>query len=500
MGLADRVLSTVERAGNRLPDPATLFVALAAATLALSAVGEAAGWSVVHPGDGSTVPVVSLLNAAGVRRMLTEAVTVFTGFPPLGVVLVMLLGIGVAEASGLFGAVLRALVAAVPARWMTAAMVFAGVNASLAADAGFLVLLPLAAAVFVGAGRHPLAGLALAYGAISGGFSANLLITGLDPLLAGLTTSAARLVDPDYTVDPTANWYLMIAGVFLLTAVGAWVNDHVVEPRLGTWTPPPGFAAEPVVEAAAEARGLKAAAAAVVVVGAAALALTLPEGAALRDADGGTGPLFKALVPLLAAAFFAAGVAFGAATGAIRSDKDVVAMASGALGQMGSYLVLAFCAAQFLAWFNWSNLGIVLAVRGADGLVALGLGGAPLLAGFVLLSASINLMIASASAKWAVIGPIFVPMLMLLGFSPEVVQAAYRVGDSCTNPVSPLMPYLPVALVFARKYTPELGVGTLLSLLLPYSAAFVLTWLPLLIGWVALGWPLGPGAPLTWAP
>jgi aminobenzoyl-glutamate transport protein len=205
-------------------------------------------------------------------------------------------------------------------------------------------------------------------------------------------------------------------------------------------------------------------------------------------------------VPLLAAAFFAAGVAFGAATGAVRSDKDVVRMASGALGQMGSYLVLAFCAAQFLAWFNWSNLGIVLAVRGADLLVALGLGGAPLLGGFVLLSATINLMIASASAKWAVIGPIFVPMLMLLGFSPEVVQAAYRVGDSCTNPVSPLMPYLPVALVFARKYTPELGVGTLLSLLLPYSVAFLLTWMPLLLVWVALGLPLGPGAPLAWAP
>lgn len=500
-GRVERVLRWVERTGDRLPDPATLFGVLAGLVVGVSVIGAAAGWSVKHPGDGSDVVVKSLLEPDAARRLLTDAVANFAGFPPLGVVLVTLLGIGVAEGSGLFDALLRAAIVSVPRRWLTPMFLFAGINASIAADAGFLVLCPLGAAAFLGAGRHPLAGVALAYAAISGGFSANLLITGLDPLLAGLTTSAARLVDPAYTVDATANWYLMAVSVFLLTAVGTVVNDRFVEPRLGPWTGAAVDEAAPSpVDPSAERRGLWGAAAAGLLWAAAVAALAGPEGALLRDADGGLAPLFKALVPLLAIGFFAVGVGFGVGAGTIRSDRDVVRMASAAMSTMGSYLVLAFFAAQFLAWFNASNLGVVLAVNGATALASVGLGSTALLAGFIALAASLNLMIASASAKWAVMAPVFVPMLMLLGVSPEVTQAAYRVADSCTNPISPLMPYLPIALLYARRYVPQAGVGTMMTLLLPYSLAFLASWVPVFLVWAWLGLPMGPGAPSTWAP
>jgi len=499
--LALRLLDGVERVGNRLPDPLTLFVALGAAVLLASWLAARAGVSVTHPGTGATVAASNLLSAEGLRRILTGLVPNFAAFPPLGTVLVAMIGIGVAERSGLVAAALRSLVAAVPPSLLTATLVFAGVMSSVASDAGYVVLTPLGALLFAGVGRHPIAGLAAAFAGVSGGFSANLLLTSLDPLLAGLTQPAARLVDPGYTVQPTANYYFMAASVLLVTAVGTVVTSRFVEPRLGPWKGGAAAADAPLgALEPGEKRGLLAAGAAFLLVTGLAAALTLPRGGVLRAPDGAPTPFFESIVPLIFAAFLLPGLAYGIAARTIRSDKDVARMAGETLGTMGPYIVLAFAAAQFVAWFGWSNLGLILAVTGAEVLQALGLDGIALLLGFVAVSAVINLFIGSASAKWAIMAPVFVPMLMLMGYSPEVVQATYRVGDSVTNIVTPLLPYFPIIVAFARKYDPAVGIGTLLSAMLPYSIALAIAWTAMLLLWLGLGIPVGPDVPIHYPP
>lgn len=495
-GWLARALDGIERAGNRLPDPLTLFAIAVALVVVGSGLAVLGGVTATHPGTGEVVRPVNLLSRAGVRRMLVEMVPNFTSFPPLGTVLVVMLGIGVAERSGLVAAALRRLVTAVPPLLLPATLVFAGIMSSLAADAGYVVLTPLGAVVFAGVGRHPLAGLAAAFAGVSAGFSANLLVTSLDPLLAGITQPAARLVDPDYVVDPTANYYFMVVSTILLTAVGTIVTTRLVEPRLGAWR----GAVETVAvgPAATERRGLRAAGGATLAV--LALVALLAATGVLRDDAGGWQPFFTALVPLLMLVFFVPGLAYGRAAGTIRSDRDVAAMTADTMATMGSYVVLAFVAAQLVAYFAWSNLGLIVAVHGAGALKALGIGGPPLLVGFVLVSAIVNVLIGSASAKWAIMAPVFVPMLMLLGWAPETVQALYRVGDSVTNAVTPLLPYFPIVITFARRYDPEAGIGTLVAAMLPYSVAFLLAWLLLLLPWLALGIPLGPGAPIHWSP
>jgi aminobenzoyl-glutamate transport protein len=495
-GWLARILDGIERAGNRLPDPLTLFVIAAAIVVVASGLATLAGVTATHPGTGEVVRPVNLLSRAGLRRMLVEMVPNFTAFPPLGTVLVVMLGIGVAERSGLVAAALRRLVTAVPAMLLPATLVFAGVMSSLAADAGYVVLTPLGAVVYAGVGRNPLAGLAAAFAGVSAGFSANLLVTALDPLLAGITQPAAQLVDPTYVVDPTSNYYFMVVSTVLLTVLGTIVTTRVVEPRLGEWTGAVDAGGE--APKGAERRGLVAA-------GLGALGVTVVVGAlvaagVLRDADGSWAPFFGALVPLLMLFFLVPGLAYGLVAGTIRSDRDVAAMASDTMATMGSYVVLAFVAAQLVAYFAWSNLGLIVAVQGAGVLKALGIGGLPLLVGFVLVSATVNLLIGSASAKWAIMAPVFVPMLMLMGYAPETTQVAYRVGDSVTNVVTPLLPYFPIVISFAQRYDRRAGLGTLVAAMLPYAVTFLIGWLLLLVLWIALGVPLGPGAPIHWAP
>lgn len=500
-GIATRLLDAIERVGNRLPDPLTLFVLLGAAVLLVSWLAARAEISVVHPGTGETVAAVNLLSAAGIRRIATGLVDNFAAFPPLGTVLVAMIGIGVAERSGLIASALRALVAAVPARLLAATLVFAGVMSSMAADAGYVVLTPLGAVLFAGTGRHPIAGLAAAFAGVSGGFGANLLLTSLDPLLAGLTQPAAQLVDPGYVVQPTANYYFMAASVALVTAVGTFVNARFVEPRLGPWRSD-AAAGDGAFGALApvERRGLVAAAIAFLAVAIATLALVLPAGAPLRAEDGSLAPFYESLVALIFVAFLVPGLAYGLVARRIRSDREAVAMIGETLATMGPYVALAFVAAQFVAWFGWSNLGLILAVKGASVLQSLGLNGVPLLLGFIAVSAFLNLFIGSASAKWAIMAPVFVPMLMLMGHSPELVQAAYRVGDSSTNIVTPLLPYFPIVIAFARRHDPQAGIGTLISAMLPYSVAFLIAWSAFFLIWIGIGLPLGPDAPLTWQP
>jgi aminobenzoyl-glutamate transport protein len=496
-------LDFVERVGNRLPDPVTLFVLFAVLVVVVSAVAARAGVAVAHPTTGETIAVVDLATGAGVRRMLTEAVKNFAAFPPLGTVLTVMIGAGVCEKSGLFGALLRQLVRAVPRSALTAALVFAGVNASAAADAGIVVLTPLGALLFASVGRHPMVGLIAAFVGVSGGFSANLFITALDPLVAGLTETGARLVDPGYRVHATANYYFMFASTFLLTVVGTIVTHRWVEPRLGKWQPPDGAAVDEGTLGpldAREKRGLAVAGLGFVALCALVALVVVPQGAPLRAADGSFGPFFDAIVVLVTLAFLVPGILYGVAVGKIGSDRDVAELAGQALATMAGYIVLAFAAAQFIAYFAWSNLGLVMAVKGAAGMKALGLGGMPLVIALVLVSATVDLLIASASAKWAALATVFVPMMMLLGLSPELTQAAYRVGDSVSNILTPLMPYFPLLITFARKYDPRAGFGTLMASTLPYAVAFLLMWTALLVVWMLFDLPLGPGAPIHYSP
>lgn len=489
-------LDLVERAGNRLPHPLTLFVSFAAAVLVLSWLASLFGLAAVHPVTGKTILAANLLDRQGIQNIFTKAVSNFTGFAPLGTVIVAMIGVGVAERSGLFAAGLKALVAAVPSWLMTAALLFAAINASIAVDAGYVILVPLGAVLFAGLGRHPIAGLAAAFAGVSGGFSANFLLTALDPLLAGLTQEAARLYDPAYTVPVTANYYFMIASTLLITLIGVWVTVKITEPRIGPFTGDhhttmAGLRPE-------EKRGLIAAGITLSIEILCLLILTIPSQGLLRDAEGGLAPFFQGMVFVMALGFLLPGVAYGVAARTITSDRDAGRMVEETMGTMGAYIALAFAASQFVAYFAWSNLGLILAVIGADFLKATGLTGTPLIVLFIFVCAVINIFLASASAKWAVIGPVFVPMLMIMGYSPELTQAAYRVGDSITNIVTPLMPYLPLIIAFAQKYEPRIGLGTLMALMLPYSIAFAIGWTLLVTVWLLLGIPIGPGASLTY--
>ncbi len=492
----ERFLDAVEWAGNRLPEPATLFVILCAAVVLLSSAVASTGWSVRHPSTGAEVQVVSLLNGDGLRRMLTSAVSNFTGFAPLGMVLVTLLGVGVAEGSGLLGAGLRAVALAAPRRIVTAAVVFTGIVSNVASDAGYVVFIPLAALVFRAFGRHPLAGIAAAFAGVSGGFSANLLVGSTDVLLAAITEPAAHIVDEGYRVTPLANYYFLFASTFLLVAVGTWVTDRVVEPRLGRYE---GGGAEEAMSrlSAREKRALALAVAATAVLLLLLAWSVVPAEGVLRDpATGGflTSPFLTGIVPIIVVLFWVPAIVYGVTVGTIRGDSDVTRMMAKALSGMGSYLVLVFFAAQFIAFFSWTHLGLITAIEGALGLQAVGLTGWPLLVVFVLVSGAVNLVIASASAKWALMAPVFVPMFMLLGYTPELTQAAFRVADSATNLVTPMLSYFPLIIALAQRYRKDAGIGTMIALMLPYSMAFLVSWTLFLLLWVALGLPLGPGA------
>jgi aminobenzoyl-glutamate transport protein len=499
--LLDRALALIERVGNALPHPGTLFALMAVLVILLSWVFAQLGLIVLHPGTGEEIRPVNLLSIPGLHRILTQMVGNFTGFAPLGTVLVSMLGIGIAEASGVIGTGLRLLVISAPRRLLTFVIVFAGVLSNTASEIGYVLLVPLGAIIFLAAGRHPLAGLAAAFAGVSGGYSANLLLGTIDPLLAGLSEEAARIVDPAYEVNPSANYYFMFVSTFFIAAGGTFVTEKVIVPRLGP------YRGEEVIDGhealadltAPEKRGLLAAVLTLFAITALLLWGTIPADGFLRHPDTGSllrSPFMSGIVALIFLVFGAMGLAYGIAAGTFRSDSDVMKGMGKAMETLGLYLVLVFFAAQFVAYFNWTNLGLILAVRGAEGLQALGLGPITLMIGFVFVSAVINLFMGSASAKWAIMAPVFIPMLMLLGYSPEFVQAAYRIGDSTTNVISPMMTYFALIIAYVERYQPRAGIGTVISLMLPYTVAFMLIWILLLVAWMLLGLPVGPGAGL----
>jgi aminobenzoyl-glutamate transport protein len=491
-------LNTVERGGNALPHPASLFAMFALLIVVVSSFAAMSGISAVHPGTGAVITPVDLLSLSGLHRILTNMVTNFTGFAPLGTVLVAMLGIGVMESSGLMSAGLRLLVLSAPPRLLTAVMVFAGVMSNTASELGYVLLVPLAGLIFLSAGRHPIAGMAAAFAGVSGGYSANLLLGTVDPLLAGLSEEAARIVDPTYAVNAAANYYFMAVSTPLLTVAGTWVTERIVVPRLGDYKGevPRGSldGLNPL-----ETRGLRWALIASVLFAAVLLWGTVPADGFLRDAQTGgllRSPFMSGIVAFIFLGGVVVGGAYGFGSGTFKTDSDVMNGMGKSLSTLGTYLVLVFFAAQFVAFFNWSNLGLILAVKGADVLREAALGGAPLMIAFVLLAAFINLFMGSASAKWAIMAPVFVPMFMLLGYTPELTQAAYRVGDSTTNIISPMMSYFALIVAFFEKYDPKAGIGTVIATMLPYSLVFLGIWSVMLGIWLSLGLPLGPGAGL----
>ncbi len=501
-GLFNRMLDMVEKVGNKLPHPVTLFVLFSLVVIVVSAIAEATGLHVVYDKfvDGELVPVtveaVSLLNAEGLRKILTNAVSNFTSFAPLGTVLVAMLGVGVAEGTGLIQAALRKLVLSTPKKLITAVVVFAGVMSNIASDAGYVVLVPLGAMIFYSFGRHPIAGLAAAFAGVSGGFSANLMVGPTDALLSGISEPAAQMIDAAYTVPATSNFYFLFVSTFLVTILGTIVTEKIVEPRLGEYKGKSDNKIEVITKE--ENRGLVWAGLSLLVFVVTLLLLTVPSNGILRNQETFSlldkSPFIGGIVPLIALLFLIPGIAYGIASKSVKSDKDLVSAASNAMSSMGSYLVLAFVAAQFVTFFTWTNLGTILAVKGAEFLEAAGMTGVPLILGFILVTAFINLFIGSASAKWAIMAPIFIPMLMQIGYSPEFTQIAYRIGDSTTNIISPLMSYFAIVIAFANKYDEDLGIGTLISTMLPFSLTFLIGWSILLIIWMTLGLPIGPGA------
>lgn len=492
-------LQGLERAGNRLPHPTLLFVWLCGLVILASVIAEWFALSARHPLTDGEIIARSLFSGDGIRWWLRHAVTNFTGFAPVGTVLVAMLGIGVAERSGLLGALLRALVLRAPRQWLSASVVFAGVLSSIASDAGYVVLIPLAGLLFQAAGRNPLVGIAAAFAGVSGGYSANLIIGPLDAIMAGISTEAARLVAPDYVVAATANYYILVASTFLVTAVGAWVTERLVAPRL-EHSGAERTAIEPLD--GSERAGLRAAAIFSVVFAALILWGLLPADGVLRGAAGSVvaSPAIDGIVVLIAVYAALAGACYGRASRTLTRGRDWVEAMEAAMAGMAGYLVLMFFAAQFVTAFGWTQLGSIAAIGGADVLGRLHPGPVGLVLGLILATALINLLIGSASAKWALMAPVFVPMLYLLGLSPEASQMAFRVGDSSTNIITPLMPYFGVVVAFAQRHDKQAGVGTLMAMMLPYSLCLLLSWSILLALWIGMGWPLGPGAAAVVAP
>lgn len=497
-GFMQRVLNRIEIVGNKLPQPVTLFAILIGIVLVLSFIFGKMGVSADHPSPDIDEPIkaVNLLTADNIRMIMTSMVEVFASFPPLGLVLVVMLGIGVAERSGLIAIALRVFVAKVPKRLITFSIVVAGMVSSVAADAGYVVLIPLGAAIFKGMGRHPLAGLAAAFAGVSGGFGANFLPTGLDPMIAAFTQSAASIMDATYTVNPLSNYYLMAASVPLIGLAGMWVTEKIIVPRLGQYDGEDDEEEYNNTFTPLEKKGLKWAGVSVIVILGLIAAAVIPSNGVLRADDGSMNPFYDSIVPLMFILFFVSGLVYGLVAKTIKGDKDVAKMTAESMGTMGGYIVLAFVAAHLVQFFIWSNLGSILAISGASALQNIGFTGIPLLVAFILVSSFINLIIGSASAKWAILAPIFVPMLMLMGYSPETTQAAYRIGDSYSNILTPLLPYFPLVIVFAQKYIKNIGIGTIISVMLPYAIAFMIVRIPMFIAWILLNIPLGIEGPI----
>lgn len=489
-----RILDGIEWLGNKLPSPLLLFAILALIVVIISGIFSSV--SVTNPTSGEVIQVKNLFSLSGLDYIFNSAVENFIGFPPLGAVLVTMLGIGLAEQTGLINSSLKGIVFSFPNRLLTAALVFAGVMSSVAVNAGYVVLPPLGAVLFLGLGRHPLAGLAAAFAGVSGGFGANLALTSTDAVLQELTVEATRTLDPAYaeTITVTMNYFFAAVSVLLVTIVGTLVTDKIVEPRLGRYEG--GENGEIDELTSLEKRGMRLAGIGFLFTFL--LMAYLSFGPLRGDGAYIDSPFFNALVFVIFILFLVPGLIYGIVVKEIKNDKDLTKLLGKTMASMSGYIALAFTAGQFIAYFRETNLGTVIAFKGADFLNSTGFDGIGLILTFLGLTMVVNFFIGSSSAKWTILAPVFVPIMMNLGYSPEFTTLLYRIADSVTNMITPLLLYFPVIIAFAQRYDKKLGIGTLISMMIPYSVAFLLAWLVMLLVWVLLGIPVGPGAPISY--
>ncbi|MEG0584577.1 MAG: AbgT family transporter, partial [Cetobacterium sp.] len=490
-------LDWIEKTGNKIPHPFILFFIFAVGIIIISTVANIFDVNVTDPVKNEIVKVKSLLSSDGVNFMLQSMIKNFTGFSPLGLVLVMTLGIGLAEHVGLVSAFMRNSILNSSPKIITFMIMLIGICGNIASDAAIVIVPVISAIIFLSLGKHPLAGIAVGYAATTAGFSANLIVAGTDALLAGISTEAMKIVNPNVTVSVVSNWYFMAVSTFLLAIVGTIVTEKIIEPRLGKYTGNKTFkneAISPVEKSALRWAGIYSLIYILFIV-----AIVVPKNSFLRNPKTGSllnSPLLNSIIPLLLFLFLIAGITYGKRVGQIKTAGDIPRHITSAMKDMSSYIVLVFMIGQFIAYFNWSNLGFILAVNGADFLKNMNLKGIPLFLMFIILSSIINLFIGSGSAKWALLAPIFIPMFYMLGYNPALTQMLYRIGDSTTNVISPLFPYMPIILGLAQEYDEDYGMGTVISVMMPYTIALLLMWSLMAIVWVYFGIPLGPGTPL----
>jgi aminobenzoyl-glutamate transport protein len=490
-------LATVERVGNKLPDPAVLFIALLFIVWLLSWLLSYVTFNVVDPRSGEALVINNLLSGSALTEFMSVMVTNFSHFHPVGVVLVAMLGIGVAEATGFINTGLRALLNVTSDRFLTPMVIMVGIASHTAADAGYVLVIPLGGVIFYAAGRHPLAGIAAAFAGVSGGFSASFIPSSIDPLLQGLSQAGARILDPAIELNPLNNYFFTTASSILIIGIGWYVTSKIIEPRLkGTEI---DGDAEDLPEMhdlqEQERKGLRWSLIAMLLGIILLIATALPAGSPWRDATGNISsfqaPLMRSIVSLIFFLFLVPGVVYGIVAGTVKSSKDIIVGMTKSMHSMSYYLVIMFFIAQFVYAFGQSNLGVLLALQGAAFLKALAMPAAVTIIGIIILTAVVNIFVGSASGKWGLLAPIFIPMLMSLGISPDLTQAAYRVGDSSTNIITPLMPYFPLVVVYCQRYVKCTGIGTLTALMLPYSMSFLVLWTIFLLVYFAIGLPLG---------
>ncbi|NMA84135.1 MAG: AbgT family transporter [Epulopiscium sp.] len=500
ISIGQKMMNIIEEKGNKLWDPVTLFAVICLLTMVLSFILFKLDVTAIHPGTQETIAVTNLLSKESLQWLIGSISTNFQGFPPLALVIIVMLGVGVADKSGLLGSFMKNTVIRAPKSLVTGIIVFIGLNAVAAGDSGPIVLPPLAAAIFLALGRHPLAGMYMAFAAVQVGFTACVMIQMGDVIAASFTIPAAQLVDPNFVGTPAMNYYFMFISTFILVPVLILVNNKIIEPRLGVYKATAQVDTDMNSELQPlEKKGLRWAGISLLALGLFSILLSVGENAFLKDPATGSlltfeAPLMLGIVPLVTLIFLVPGIVYGLVTKSIKNDKDVVSMMGQSISEMGGYIVLAFAASQMLGLFQKSNLGVILSIKGAEFLQRIGLTGIGLFIAFLVLTSILNLFLGSAGAKWAIMAPIFVPMFMFLGYSPAFTQVVYRIGDSITNGISPLFPTFALLIAYAKKYDKSVGVGTIVSNMIPYTIFTALAWMILMIIFMVLNLPLGPGA------
>ncbi|MBM7839364.1 aminobenzoyl-glutamate transport protein [Alkalihalobacillus xiaoxiensis] len=494
-----RMLDTVERVGNKLPHPFMLFLYLAIAVILFSWLISSLGVSFVHPGTGEETSVQSLVSTEGFMYILDSMISNFIGFTPLGLVLTMMLGIGLAQQVGLVETFIKSTILKAPTKLVTIAVVTTGIVGNIASDAAFVLVPPLGAMIFYAIGRHPLAGMAAGFAGVGAGFTANFLPAGTDVLLSGISTEVVQTIEPGFIVHMTDNYYFMIASSVMLIIICTLVTEKIIEPRLGKFNPK--YGEKEFVNQELERVGRKETKALLISLLAGFIYLAVvslfvvPVNGILRG-EGGTivpSPFISNIVPIILFLFLTVSIAYGVAAGVIKSTRDIPEMMAEAIKSMAGYIVLIFAAAQFIAYFGWSNIGVWIAVSGAEFLESINMTGISVIVGFIFLTTLLNLFIFSGSAQWALMAPVFIPMFMLLDYHPALVQLAYRIGDSSTSVITPMNPYVPMVLAFMKKYDSRAGFGTLFSIMLPYTLFVLALWIVLFLIWTGFELPIGPG-------